>query len=427
MRYTQAMHSPPLRAAIIGLGGFAASHHRSFRDLENTGACRVVATCDLQPHNFDAQMTELAFAERGLRVYADYIEMLDRHRHELDLVVVPTPIPLHAPMHRACVERGLACYLEKPPTLDWRELDAMLAVETGAPRATNVGFIHIVEPSRRRLKQRLVDGEFGALQRVGFSGHWPRDTAYFQRAAWAGKLIMDDRLVLDSCVGNALSHFVHDLLYWCGTADLWQWQYPATMEAELYRAHTIQGFDTCFARGHCENEVEFRVGITHAAQSTEFNRELIECENAVISYQCGATLRINVRWRDGRQENYEEPAQATLTANIEDYFAYLRGNTTRPSSRLIDTAPFVCFNDLVYIAAGRINTVNQRYLLRGAPNAQGATTVAINDIVEALDDLAGRGMLPSEAGRPWAGPGGRAKRDDLKNLHEVVYAMCQTA
>src|SRR5947209_8700164 len=116
-----------LNVAIIGMGGFAGEHHRVFQALEREDECRLVCICDPRPDDFSEQQARLKFAARGVAVYRDYQRMLDAHSTELDMVTVPTPVPLHAPMHRAVVERGLACYLEKPPTLYYAELDEMIA------------------------------------------------------------------------------------------------------------------------------------------------------------------------------------------------------------------------------------------------------------------------------------------------------------
>lgn len=104
------------RAAIFGMGGFARLHHESLQALEAEGTTQLVATCDLRPENFPELTASLE--ARGTRIYRDYHELLKNHAHELDFATVATPIPLHAPMHRACVEHGVAVYLEKPPTLD---------------------------------------------------------------------------------------------------------------------------------------------------------------------------------------------------------------------------------------------------------------------------------------------------------------------
>ena len=53
-------------------------------------------------------------------------------------------------MHKAIVARGLACYLEKPPTLWPDELAQMIATDADARFATNVGFNFTIEPARSR-------------------------------------------------------------------------------------------------------------------------------------------------------------------------------------------------------------------------------------------------------------------------------------
>ena len=107
----------PLQIAIIGLGGFAGSHHSAVRGLEAEGKCRLICTCDPNPAAFEQQMRDWDFAGRGVRVFDNYVSMLDGCASELDAVTIATPVPLHSEMHRACVERGLPVYLEKPPTL----------------------------------------------------------------------------------------------------------------------------------------------------------------------------------------------------------------------------------------------------------------------------------------------------------------------
>jgi predicted dehydrogenase len=170
--------------------------------------------------------------------------MLERHRRELDLVVVPTPINLHAEMHAAATAFGLPVHLEKPPTLDHAELEQMIAADAHARRASFVGFNFIIEKTRLALKQRLLAGEFGDVRGATLSATWPRPTSYFTRNQWAGRLLVGDQLVLDSCFGNAMAHFVHNLLFWAGNRGLYSWGQPAAVRAELDRAHPIEGADT---------------------------------------------------------------------------------------------------------------------------------------------------------------------------------------
>jgi len=419
------MSHQPLRVAIIGMGGFAQSHHQTLLALEKAGACRVVCTCDPQPENFEAEQGKWQLAERNVQVYTDYVQMLETHAAQLDVVTVPTPIPLHAPMHRAIIERGLACYLEKPPTLNYAELEAMLDVEARAQWLTQVGFNFIVETTRQELKGRILNGEFGGVQKVGFLGFWPRPTTYFTRASWAGKLMLEGKLILDSCVGNAMAHYIHNLHFWCGQEGLFSWADLTSVEAELYRAHAIENFDTCFARGICTNGIEVHVAASHACEGKQYHREWIECEAAIITYVTHNNYHI--AWRNGRTEEAPTDHRGLLLENFQHYFQYLRGEQPRPLTGLSDSRPFVHFNNLIYLAAQHITPVAASSITRSATPQGDGQWVAINGIQQALETFASTGQFPSEQGVEWGRAGGAATFKELPALASTVQQMRQQA
>lgn len=406
------------RAAILGMGGFARLHHESLRALEKEGLARLIATCDLQPENFPELKANLQ--ARGVKIYRDYHELLENHAHELDFATIATPIPLHAPMHKACTERGISVYLEKPPTLDWRELQAMIESDKTVPFAAAVGFNFIGETARHELKTRLVAGEFGELQRAGFLGCWPRSEAYFKRAAWSGRLRANGHLILDSCVGNALAHYLHNLLFWCGTKAVMEWGEIEEVEAELYRAHEIESFDTVFARGLCSG-VEIRVGATHAASGKEWQREWLECRNARLSY----TTRgggWEIQWNDGRHESgptEDIPTGEFLTRNLRQFIGTLNGENARPLTTLEDCRPFVHFNDLLFVAAKQIKTLGAPFVIEKS-NRRHERLRAIENIETVLEEFGRDGQFPSERGLEWGQSGGRAHASEIETLAGVI-------
>ncbi len=414
-----------LNVAVIGMGGFAGEHQRAIRDLEAAGECRQVCACDPRHHEFQDRMVRWEFARRGVAIYADYTNMLEAHRHNLDLVTVPTPIPLHAEMHRAVVERGLACYLEKPPTLYHAELEEMIAADAAAPWQTMVGFSFIVEPERQTLKQRLLSGEFGKLRRVCFLGLSPRASSYYARAPWAGRLMLDGRPVLDSCIGNAMAHYIHNLLFWAGDRDLFAWEDVASVEAELYRAHAIEGTDTVFASGRCANRVEFRLAATHACVGEQFSLEWLECEKARLVRKSGESFRI--LWKGGPFETVTAQSRDLLRENLQTYFRYVRGDTDRPLTTLTDCRPFVALNDLAYVAAGAIATIPREQTRRSSPDGSTGENVAIWNIRDVCEEFLASGRFPSRQGVAWGRPGGRAAIDSLPKLLDVVRQMARAA
>src|SRR5687768_4212967 len=136
---------PPLRIGIIGMGGFAGSHHHAVARLEERGHVKLVCTCDPALHSFAKEQQGWRFSGRGVQVFTDYRAMLEACHTKLDLVVIPTPIQLHAEMHAAATSLGLPTYLEKPPTLDYAELERMIQADTCARKASLVGFNFIIE------------------------------------------------------------------------------------------------------------------------------------------------------------------------------------------------------------------------------------------------------------------------------------------
>jgi predicted dehydrogenase len=418
----------PLRLAIIGMGGFAGDHHDAILRLEAQGDCRLVCTCDPQIEAFTERWEALRFEARGVRLFHDYRDMLAAFGDELDLVTIPAPVPLHAPMHRACCKRGLAVYLEKPPTLNYKELESMLRAEKAAPKLTSVGFNYIIEPTRQALKARLVAGDFGAVREVRVFGRWSRGSIYYTRAGWAGRLLLNGKLVLDSCPGNAMAHLVHNGLFWAGIDAQDHWGTVTAERAELYRAHPIQGTDTAFVEATIAQGPVLRVAMTHACIGPSRDYEEIVCDDAVITTRMGSAPEVGpyrdftIRWADGREETERLSGFRHLDENFRAYFAYLRGERARPVTTLADSRPFVYLNDLAYLAAGYITPVPED-AVRHDRDANRGAVVEIADIDAIMERFLQTGAFPSAQGLPWAAPGGAAIPKDLPRLAEVVAAM----
>lgn len=87
-----------------------------------------------------------------------------------------------------------------------------------------------------------------------------------------------------------------------------------SMKAELYRAHSIEGADTVFVDAVVTPEAggpgrPLRFGVTHAVseQSGTYHRELLECEDATLTYTVGQGYRID--WLDRKRQAEVGPEQ----------------------------------------------------------------------------------------------------------------------
>jgi predicted dehydrogenase len=408
---------PPFRVAICGIGGFASSHHYNFVELEKRGLVKVIATCDpaLEPLAEVCQMHE--FEKRGVAVFSSFDEMIELHRNEIDFAVVATPIHCHAGMHEALVRNGIACYLEKPPTLDPRELHDMLEVEKLARRPTHVSFSYIHLADRLELKRRLLAGEFGPPIELSFMGLAPRDHSYFERNHWAGKLLLGGTMVLDSCLGNAMAHFLNNMLFWAGSESVSTRARPFEIESELYRANPIEGCDTIFANCLLENGVTLRLAASHACDNPSLQTtERLVFQNATITIRNATD--ISITWSDGREEAFEIQ-RPSLALDIEAYLRFLDGHEALPPQSLEESLGFVETNALFYIAAKTIHPVNRPHLRQ----LQHDSPLAIEGIEEACLLMVKKGLPPSRSNMAWGLPGGIATIDLVDSLATVIGSI----
>jgi len=415
----------PVPMLIAGLGGFGQAHHTSAQILEAEGLLKLLATCDPRHAELVEQADRFALDDREVTIYADFQTMLDEQAAQSRITSIATPIKLHAPMHEACVRHKQACYLEKPPTLDPAELERMIATDREAEFQTQVGFNYVVEPWRHELKSRLLSGEFGALNRISFLGYWQRTLNYYRRTTgWAGKLMWNGELLLDSCFGNAMSHHVHNVLFFAGKDAVLSWAEIEKVDCELYRANPIQGTDTVCTRAITREGVELRIGMSHATSSSNLSLESIHCEKADILITPNHFVEIH--HSSGKKEKFDiHVAEGLIMENFRHFAKYVLGEKERPLTLLADCRPFVHWNALNYLAAGHIQTIPDANKQETTVASTGATAWVISDVETPLADFVNTGRFPSEAGLPWAAPGGSARKTELPNLHDVIAQLAE--
>ncbi|HET9695143.1 MAG TPA: Gfo/Idh/MocA family oxidoreductase [Steroidobacteraceae bacterium] len=107
-----------VRTAVIGVGYLGRFHAQKYAALAGS---ELVAVVDANAGNRDK-----VAAETGCRAVADYRDILG----EVEAVSIATPTPLHYPIARECLERGVHVLVEKPITTTLEE--ARLLVETAA-------------------------------------------------------------------------------------------------------------------------------------------------------------------------------------------------------------------------------------------------------------------------------------------------------
>ncbi len=256
--------SPPLiRAAIVGVSGYGRWHLLMAMEQALIGRLQLVAATVI--NQTEEAVICARLRRQGVPVFERYEDMLAAVTGRVDVVLLPTGIQWHAPMTIAALAAGAHVLVEKPITATLQDVDRIIAAQAGARRLVAVGFQDLYVPVAHDIKRRVLGGELGRLQRVSVRAQWPRPESYYARNTWAGRLQAEGAWVLDSPVNNAFAHFLMLALFWAGTepihaADIVQ------LEAELYRVHAIESFDTVSLRARTSDGIEILFYGSHAGR-----------------------------------------------------------------------------------------------------------------------------------------------------------------
>ncbi len=140
----------------------------------------------------------------------------------------------------------------------------MLRAKRRSGRMVAVGFQWSFSEAVRKLKADILSGVLGRPLRLRCLYLWSRDEAYYLRNDWAGKKRdILGRWILDSPANNALAHDLHNMLFVLGRSHD-RCALPVRVQAELYRAHDIENYDTAACRIRTSEGAEVLFYASHA-------------------------------------------------------------------------------------------------------------------------------------------------------------------
>jgi predicted dehydrogenase len=227
------MSSPAV--VLVGAHGHGRGHLKQLAALAAAGRVRIAGVADIRP--LDDEQRALA---------GDCVTGTDAGRvigeARPAVVVISTPMHTHADLAVLAFRAGAHVLLEKPPTPTLAEFDRLLAAQSQAGVACQVGFQAFGSRAFAELRRRIGAGELGAVRRIGFAGRWTRDESYYARAGWAGRRVLDGVPVMDGALTNPFAHGVALALRLEGDNPV------SRVEVEPYRAYPIEADDTASAR-----------------------------------------------------------------------------------------------------------------------------------------------------------------------------------
>ena len=388
----------PVRVALIGIAGYGRVYVNQVLDLPKEEGVELVAAIARRPERCD-RLDEIK--ERGAKIYASPEEFFAEG--SADLVIISSPIHLHAPFTCMALENGANVLCEKPTAPTVQEALQMKEAEERTGKFAAIGYQWSYSGAIQALKKDIVSGAFGKPIRFKALVCWPRTLEYYQRNDWAARIRTDDgHLVLDSPLMNATAHYLHNMLYLLGSEQLSSVK-PAEVLAELYRVNKIENYDIGTIRCKTEDDTEIFMCSAHAISTGLGPLSHGQFEKADVYYERydhqGAQWI--ARFRDGTIKAYGDPNDQgpRLMRTIDSV------RTGEPVLCGIEAANshLICIN-AAQESTGEIHEPPENLVrIDGEGTAQQYSIIGIEDALVQCYNL---GLLPSEHGDiAWAKAG----------------------
>ena len=291
-----------INIALAGIAGYGDAYLEALLPKQQALGAKVVGVVDPMPQRC-RRLSELA--DHGVPIHAGLHSLFADG--PVDLMLIVTPIHLHAAQTCFALERGANVLCEKPLAGTLRDARRMAEAAAAAPGFTAIGYQWSFSAAVQALKRDIMSGELGRPIRMKALVFFPRPVAYFCRTDWAGRMFTSDgQGVFDSPVNNAAAHYLHNMFYLLGrtreTSSM-----PAQVQAELYRANDIENYDTAAIRCRTECGAEVLFYTSHAVPERRGPRSRYEFERAVVEYDAMGSGQFVARFRDGRVKHYGHP------------------------------------------------------------------------------------------------------------------------
>lgn len=289
-----------IKIVCVGIGGYANVYWKALF-ADTTGDFEIVGAVDPYP---DAAQYLEKIKNRGIPLYSDMSEFYKENN--ADLAIITTPIHLHTRQILSALENGSNVLCEKP--LSGVSADAEVIEKRAAElgKFVMIGYQWSYAPAILALKDDVLGGKFGKPIALKTRILWPRKKEYFTRGSgWAGKLLAKDGTVInDSVAANACAHYIHNMLFVCGKANLAA--EPLNVKADLIRVNNIENFDNATISFDLECGAKC---LFVAAHSTNINSNPMfeyKFENGTVKYDEN-TKDIVAYFNNGEEKHYGNP------------------------------------------------------------------------------------------------------------------------
>jgi predicted dehydrogenase len=389
--------SPDVKVALAGIAGYGDSYLQALLNDQRAQGTKLVGVVDSAPQRCQ-RLDDLR--RRGVTPHPTMQSLFDSAT--VELMMIATPIHLHAPQTCFALARGASVLCEKPLATTLEDALRMVDCERTAKRFAAIGYQWSFSDAVQSLKADIISGELGRPLRMKSIAFFPRPASYFCRNEWAGRVRTSvGEAVFDSPANNATAHYLHNMLYLLGRARSLS-ATPLVVQAELYRANEIENYDTAALRATLAGGCELLFYTTHAVPQRLGPLCHFEFEHAVVEYDFLNHPQFVARFRDGSVRNYGDP---NLDRNQKIWQCIDSVRTGKPIACGITAA---LPHALCVVAAQRSVPAIAGFpqSLRRSCLNDGERMLFIDGLDDGLTECYERGILPAEHGKlGWARPG----------------------
>lgn len=398
------MEEKPVSIVLVGIGGMGAVYLAALLENAEKRNFRLVGSVDPQPRRCP-QLAELRALD--IPVFETLEEFYRRHR--ADLAIIASPIHFHCAQTCLALARESCVLCEKPAAGTVQEVHRMQEAERAAGRWVAVGFQWSFSTAIQALKNDLRAGMYGRPRRLKCLYLWPRNEAYYRRNDWAGKLRdAEGRWILDSPANNAMAHDLHNMFYVLGR-EREAAARPVRVEAELYRAHKIENFDTAALRCLTGDGVEILFYVSHSAAVDTGPVFSYEFERGEIS-AVGRDADI-IGFLPAGEKNYGRPDSARLR-KMWEAIDLVRGEDLPACGLEAALGQTLAVNGAQDSMPEIQEFPGEIIVSRGEPASR---EVTVAGLAEVFNECYQENALPSELGVSWS------RKGRVVSLADYVY------
>jgi len=388
--------------ALVGISGMGLHYLITLLEEFSPEAIELLAVVDPFSEKSD-RYSEVR--SRGIPVFSSLNEFSESGNFA-ELVVISSPIHFHVPQSCEALRQNSHVLCEKPLGATIQDVGRVIQQRDAARRWVRIGYQWSYSAAIQALKKDILGGKLGKPVRLKSLYLWPRDESYYQRNSWAGKKKdKEGNWILDSPANNAMAHYLHNMFYVLGDQIETSAQ-PVEVMAELYRAYTIENYDSVGARVLTEDGVELLFFASHATAEERGPIFSFEFEHTTVTYG-EPSDDIIATDRQGKEKHYGSPEANHPFLKLFEAVEAVRKPKTILCSPEAASSQTLCINGIQESFPEILTfpeSIVQHDMEKGSRWVKGLS--------EALYDCYQKGILPSEADFSWARQGGLV---DLRN------------